>query len=305
MNLARAQHGFTVVELLVAMSLAVGLFGVTLGVLDVFQRDNHFNLLRNETQDNARTAIDRLARELRNVSAPSVKEAGALEQAGRYALTFQTINSTPAGKGEIEGNVTNAMRVRYCLDDSNPSDEVLWREIEHWKTELAPALPTSNACPDLNAADWEHTEQIVTNITNRIGGQPRALFVYGPDGASLTSQITSVEPSVYTDLNPGAEPGERLVTTTIYLRNQNRSPLASFAVTEVGKHHVYLNASESVDPNGLALSYRWWDNGTLLSGSSQQYETAELAEGSTHTFKLEVKNPGGLASTAEQVFSVK
>jgi type II secretory pathway pseudopilin PulG len=303
MNFARAQHGFTVVELLVAMSLAVGLFAVTLGVLDVFQRDNHFNLLRNETQDNARTAIDRLARELRNVSAPSVKEAGALEQAGRYALTFQTINSTPAGKGEIEGNVTNAMRVRYCLDDSNPNSEVLWREVEHWKTEQAPALPTSSACPDLNVADWEHAEQIVTNITNRIGGQSRALFVYGPDGASLTSQITSVEPSVYTDLNPGAEPGERLVTTTIYLRNQNRSPVASFTGTEVRRHFV-LNASESLDPNGLALSYRWWDNGTLLSTTSQQYETAELTAGTTHTFKLEVKNPGGLSSTTEQTFLV-
>jgi prepilin-type N-terminal cleavage/methylation domain-containing protein len=304
MSLARAQQGFTVVELLVAMSLGVGLFAITLTVLDVFQRDTRFNLLRNETQDNARTAIDRLARELRNVSAPSVKEAGALEQAESYALTFQTINSTPASKGEIEGNVTNAMRVRYCLNNSNPSDEVLWRETVHWKTLLAPPLPTSKACPDLNVFDWEHTEQIVTNITNRIGGQSRALFVYGPSGASLTSQITSVDPTVYTDLAPGGEPGERVVNTTIYMRNQNRSPVASFTATEVGKHSVYLNASESADPNGLALSYRWWDNGTPLNSTSQQYETPELPEGG-HTFKLEVKNPGGLATTSEQVFQVK
>jgi hypothetical protein len=305
MNFARAHHGFTIVELLVAMSLGVGLFVLTLTILDVFQRDNRFNLLRNETQDNARIAIDRLARELRNVSAPSVKEAGALEQAESYALTFQTINSTPAGKGEIEANVTNAMRVRYCLNNSNPSDEILWRETVHWKTALPPALPTSTACPDVNVFDWEHTEQIVTNITNRIGGQPRALFVYGPSGASLTSQITSVDASVYTDLDPGGQPGEREVNTTIYMRNQNRSPVASFTATEVGKHHVYLNASESADPNGLALSYRWWDNGALLSTTSQQYETPELAPGSSQTFKLEVKNPGGLSNITEQVFQVK
>lgn len=305
MSLARAHDGFTAVELLVAMALGVGLFVATLTVLDAFQRDNRFNVLRNETQDNARTAVDRLARELRNVSAPSVKEAGALEQAKRYSLTFQTINSTPASKGEIEGNATDAMRVRYCLNNTNPSDEVLWRETMHWKTELPPPLPTSNACPDLNVFDWEHSEQLVANITNRIGGQSRALFVYGPAGASLTSQITSVEPTIYTDLDPGGQPGERQLTTTIYLRNQNRAPVASFTATELGKHHVYLNASESVDPNGLALSYRWWDNGSPLSTTSQQYETPELTEGSAQTFKLEVKNPGGLTSIAEQVFVVK
>jgi hypothetical protein len=306
MSFARAHDGFTAVELLVAMTLGVGLFVATLTVLDAFQRDNRFNVLRNETQDNARFAIDRLARELRNVSAPSVKEAGALEQAAPYSLTFQTINSTPASKGEIESNVTNAMRVRYCLDDANPGNEILWRQTMHWKTELPPALPTSSDCPDLDVFDWERSEELVTNITNRIGGQEtRPLFVYGPTGASLTSQITAVEPTIYTDLNPGGRPGERQITTTIYLRNQNRTPVAAFTATELGKHHVYLNASESLDPNGLALSYRWWDTGSQLSTTSQQYETPELTEGSAHTFKLEVKNPGGLSSVAEQVFQVK
>ena len=305
MSLGRAQHGYTAIELLVAMTLGVGVFAATLTVVDVFQRDNHFDLLRNETQDNARSAIDRLSRELRNVSAPSVKEAGALEQSKRYSLTFQTISSTPASNGELQSNTSDAMRVRYCLNNFNPSNEILWRETMHWKTEIPPPLPTSTECPDLNAGDWDHAEELVAHITNRIGGQSRALFVYGPAGATLTSQITSVEPTVFTDLNPGARPGERQVTTTIYLRNQNRTPVASFTVTEVGKHHVYLNASESVDPNSLALSYRWWDNGTQLSTTAQQYETPELIEGSTHAFKLEVKNPGGLTSVAEVGFQVK
>ena len=87
------------------------------------------------------------------------------------------------------------------------------------------------------------------------------------------------------------------------MRNQNRTPVASFTATELGPHIVYLNASESADPNGLALSYRWWDNGSLLSTTSQQYETPALTPGA-HTFKLEVTNPGGLSSVAEQVFQV-
>jgi hypothetical protein len=301
MSFARAHSGYTVVELLVAMTLGLGLFAGALTILDVFQRDNRFELLRNETQDNARTATDRLAHELRNVSAPSTTEAGALEQAGSYSLTFQTINST-LSKGVL-GNVTNAQRVRYCLNDSNPDNEILWRQVERWESAVAPPLPTSTECPDVDPTDWVQSEQLVAHITNRVGGQTRVLFVYGPSGASLPSEITSVEPTIYTDLNPGGRPGERQLTTTIYLRNQNRSPIAAFTVAEVGKHQVYLNASESVDPNGLALTYHWWDDGTQLGATSQQVETTE-PEG-THTFKLEVKNPGGLTNAAEQVFEVK
>jgi prepilin-type N-terminal cleavage/methylation domain-containing protein len=304
MSLAPSQHGFTIIELLVAVALSVIIFGSTLTILGVFETDSRFELLRNETQDNARTAVDRLARELRNVSAPSVKEAGALEQAQRYSLTFQAINSATTSKSEFEQNVTNAMRVRYCLNDSNPSDEILWRETIHWKTALPPSLPNSTACPDLNSSDWTKTEELVEHITNRAGDQARPLFTYGPANASLTSEITAVEPTIYTDLNPGGRPGERQLTSAIYLRNQNRTPIASFTATEVGKHHVYLNASESVDPNGLALSYQWWNDGTLLSTTAQQYETPELKEG-THAFKLEVKNPGGLSSVAEHLFEVK
>jgi hypothetical protein len=286
------------------MTLSMVVFGATLSVLEVFQNDNRIDTLRNETQDSTRTAIDRLARELRNVSAPSTKEAGALEQAKRYSLTFQTINSTPTSTSELGRNLTNAMRVRYCLNNSDPTNEVLWREVRHWETETPPLLPTSTACPDLNSLDWEKTERLVEHITNRIGGQIRPLFVYGPPGATLTSQITAVEMTVYTDLDPGGRPGERQLTSTIYLRNENRTPVASFTATQVGLHSVYLNASESYDPNGLALTYKWWDNGAPLSSTAQQTELKEPGVG-VHTFKLEVKNPGGLTSTTEQPFEVK
>lgn len=302
MSFARANQGFTLIELLVTMTLSLIVFGTTLSVLDVFQNDNRVEVLRNEVQDNARTSIDRLARELRDVAAPSTKEAGALEQAQNYALTFQTINSTPASKAELGSNVTNAMRVRYCLNDSNPENEVLWRETMSWKTETAPELPTSATCPD--AADWEKTQVVAEHVVNRIGGQFRPLYQYGPAGATVPAGITSVEVDIYTDLNPGRRPGERELQSTLYLRNQNRTPVASFTVTELGKHHVYLNASESLDPNGLALSYKWWDGATLLPSTAQQYETPEEALG-VHTFKLEVKNPGGLTNVAEQTFEVK
>ncbi|HWG09390.1 MAG TPA: prepilin-type N-terminal cleavage/methylation domain-containing protein [Solirubrobacteraceae bacterium] len=294
----RADDGFTLIELLVTMAVAVIVFGATLSVLDVFQRNNRFELLRNETGDTARTAIDRLARELRNVAAPSTKEAGALELAEEYSVTFETIDST--GTSE---NPSGVMRVRYCLNNSTPTNEVLWKQVDRWSG-ATPAVPTATACPDLNAGDWDSSTQVIQHVTNRIKGKKRPLFTYGPEGATLVSQITTVKPMLYIDLNPGARPGESQLSSAIDLRNQNRPPKASFTVVQLGAHRVLLNASESSDPDGLALTYKWWDGTTQLSTTSEQVETEKLVAGSNHTFKLEVTDPGGLKSTAEQAVTI-
>jgi hypothetical protein len=291
------------IELVVATALAVVVFGATLTVLDVFQKDNSFEQQLHETQDNARNAIDRVARELRNVAAPSTTEAGALEQAEPYSLTFQTIESSRLPVGE---NLTNATRVRYCLDDSNPTNEILWRQVKHWETKTAPKVPSAASCPDLTASDWDTSAQLVQHVSNRIGGQDRALFAYGPAPATLVSQIISVEPSLFLNLHPGGRPGETQLTTAIYLRNQNRAPVASFTAIQLGtERHVLLNASESADPNGLALTYKWWDGASALPTTAQQYETPPLEKGSTHTVKLEVTNPAGLSAATTQTVTIK
>jgi prepilin-type N-terminal cleavage/methylation domain-containing protein len=303
MTFLRGQQGFTLIELLVTMAISVIVFGATLSVLDVFQKHNRFDQLRLETQDNARNTIDRLARELRDVAAPSPSYLGALEVAEPNSLTFETIDSSHVWGGE---NSANAIRVRYCLDDSKPTNEIVWRQMTGWTGKEAPALPTSKTCPDLNASDWSTNSQLVQHVTNRIGGQTtRPLFTYGPSSATEVSKIVSVEPDTYIDLNPGGHPGETQLTTSISLRNANRQPIAAFTAVEVGKGRIILNASESYDPGGLALTYKWWDSGTLLSTTAQKYETGELKVGSTHTFKLEVANPGGLSNTAEKAVEIK
>lgn len=298
------QGGFMLVELLVAVAMTVVVFSATLVLVEVFQRNNVNALKRNETQDNARTAVDRLARELRNVAAPSAKTAGALELAKHYSIVFQTISSASGYSwGE---NASHASRVRYCLDSSNPSNEILWRQSLNWKQTEAPALPSSTACPDLNSGDWEVTTRLVEHLTNRIGGQSRHLFEYGPGSATLVSEINAVEVNLFTSLNPGASPGESELSSGISLRNANRPPTAFFTAQQLGaERHVLLNASESKDPDGLALTYKWWQNGTLLNTTAQQYETPPAPKGSTQVFKLEVTDPGGLSSTHEASLEIK
>jgi prepilin-type N-terminal cleavage/methylation domain-containing protein len=309
MTRAAEEHGFTLVELLVAMVLSVIVFGATLTALEVFTSNNRFDLLRNETQDNARNAIDRLARELRNVAAPKgeVELPGALEKAEEYAMVFQTIDAEAPPKGSL--NATNAMRVRYCLNDSSPTNEVLWRQVRRWTEAKAPPIPAGTACPDLTASAYDSSSRLVEHVTNRNGGQNRPLFVYGPAGWSEIAQIITVAPSLYLDLNPGARPGETQLTSTISLRNANRQPTAAFTATEVNGH-IVLNASESRDPDGLALSYKWSEGeteegATILPSTAQQYETLILVSKSTHTFWLKVSDPGGLTASTKQKVTLK
>jgi prepilin-type N-terminal cleavage/methylation domain-containing protein len=305
---AGREHGFTLVEVLVSMALAMIVFGATLTALNVFQTNNRFDVLRNEAQDNARSAIDRLSKELRNVAAPkSVKELpGALESALPYSITFQTIDPSPLPVGSK--NATNAMRVRYCLDDSSPSNEVVRRQEMRWETPTAPAIPAESGCK-ASEAGWDSSSQLVKYVTNRNGGQDRPLFHYGPTGWSEVSQVVTVEPTIYLDVNPGqSRPGETQLTSSLSLRNANRQPIAAFTAESLHKH-VLLNASQSEDPDGLALTYTWSEGAiegeTPLPTNALTYETPEMTEGSVHTFWLKVKDPGGLEATSKQKVTIK
>jgi prepilin-type N-terminal cleavage/methylation domain-containing protein len=301
MTLAREDNGFALLEVLAALAISSVVFGATLSVLEVFQRNGRLAQLRSETQDSARTVIDALARQLRNGAAPSTVTPGALEKAADYSIVFQTIAASPGG---VKGaNVSNAIRVRYCLNSAVPSNEILWKQTETWTTSSAPPLPTARACPD--TAGYETSTQVVGHIVNRIGGRKRPLFTYGPASWSSVSEITSVTPNIFLDPNPGKQPGEAQLTSTVYLRNENQPPAASFTAIELGAGTVQLNASQSTDPDGLALTYKWWDNGEQLSATSPETETKSLQPSSAHTFKLEVTAPNGLASTATVTLVIK
>jgi len=295
----RDQSGMTLVELMVALVLTIVVFGAVVGSLEVYQTDYRYNQLRNETQDNARSAIDRLTGELRNVAAPSAGAAGAIEQAGSYNLVFQTVSSAQVFGGQ---NASNQMRVRYCLDASTPTKETLWRQTQTWTTSSAPAMPGTEGCP---SAAWGNQYALVSNITNEINGQSRAAFVYGPPPATELAQVRSVKADLFIDINPSQKrPGESELSDGAFLRNALSPPVARFTWFEGVKGKVKLNGSTSSDPNGQALSYQWFLDGSPISGATtQQYITGELSK-TTHTFGLTVTDTAGLSNSTEQTGTI-
>jgi prepilin-type N-terminal cleavage/methylation domain-containing protein len=300
MRSVRDERGLTLIELLVTMTITVIVFGATLSLLDFFQANNRFDQLRNENQDMARTTTDRLSRQLRNIVARTTSSGavpGALEQAEEYAITFQTLDTTKSSASK-----SHAMRVRYCLDDSNVENEILWEEVKRWEA-TEPEVPSSTACPDRTSGDWDSLTQVVQHITNRMSGQSRPLFTYS---AQETPEILAVNTDLFIDITPKeARPGESELTSGVSLRNANRRPIASFTTTEEGNRTVRLNASASYDPDGLSLTYKWWDNGAELLTTSQQYVTTALSLGSKNMFKLEVTNPGDLSAEVEKELTIK
>lgn len=287
MTRASAEHGFTLIELLVAMAISTVVFGATLSVLDVFQRNNVVDQQRNEVQDNARNAMDQIARQLRNVAAPNAGSAGALLTTKNYSMIFDTIDSSSGyAWGE---NKSHTMMVRYCLNNSNAENEVLWMQVTRWTTAEGPKTPSPVECPDLGGF-WESSRQLVQHVTNRIGG-PRPMFKYS---AATAPQTASVEIDMFLNLTPGhAHPGETQLTTGIGLRNANRPPIAAFTVTRTNENFVRLDGSASYDPDGLALTYKWSVDGKAIPSTSQVTEVKEVI--GTHAYELEVADPGNLA----------
>jgi type II secretory pathway pseudopilin PulG len=274
------EHGFTVVELSVAMTIMIIVLGATLAPFEFFQRGARKNNEQNQAQDAARLAMARLVRDARNVAGQSQY----IERATGSDLVFQTVDGSSSPGGTNNANIE---RVRYCL---NTGTGVLWRQVQTWTTSSPPTLPSTTSCPD---SAWPTQTKAASNIRNG----SRAVFSY--DSGTPTN-VTSIDLTVYVDVDPTRSPPESELTSSAYLRNQNQAPVGSFTATPTGGGKVQLNGSGSYDPEGGALTYKWYD-GSTFSGATQigtgQNCTCTAGGTGTRTIWLQVTDPSGLVST--------
>lgn len=263
-----SEEGFTLVEVLIAAVLMIIVLGATLTALTSFQKNTATNQRQNDAQDQARSTLDLVARDLRNLASPVLERPEAIDRNLPLDLIVQSEGRGTGGSL----NARNTMRVRFCLGP----DRKLYRMTQTWTTAAIPNAPAATVCP---GTGWTTSTVVAENVVN--GTRP--IFTYNAVGLQ---DITEVSATLFVDVNPGTTPAETQLETSVYLRNQNRAPTALFSV-EVVNTSILLNASESTDPEEKAMIYSWKiDN---VAAGSGILLTKPVTAGN-HTVRLDVSD---------------
>jgi type II secretory pathway component PulJ len=276
----RAERGeMSLVGLIVAMTLFSLVLGATLAVFETSDKVTRSSMVRLDMQDRARVGIDAVAKQLRNLASPTPDQPEAIDRALPRDLIFQTVDPVGPNAG---ANASNVKRIRYCLDNAGK----LWRQQQRWTGASVPAVPTATPCP---GAGWAAGDEVMADsIVNAASGEP--VFTYN---STTTSGISSIHVALRVNLDGRPRPAE--LSTTVFLRNQNRRPTAAFTATP-GAGEIVLNGSTSSDPEGDPLTYTWKDNGTVI-GTGIVFKYA-VGTASSHSITLTVRDPALLESTA-------
>jgi type II secretory pathway pseudopilin PulG len=305
----RREGGFTLVELLLVCVISLIVFGMTLTAWSSFYRSNQAVEKQNEDAEQARVALDRAARQLRNLANPTVNAVTTIFRASDYDFIFQT--SDPAKTW-----------VRYCVDAPGTAGATLW-ESEH---DGAVMPPVTSACP---GTGWKRQVAVVPGVTNQRGGVDRDVFTYEcsvkapvtcPASSAEFSKITNVGMNLWVDAKVGDRVSELNVSTGVFLRNQNEAPTAVVSPPQkLQPLRWFLNGSGSSDPEGRTLEYFWFEDapptasaiastpctqefaGTDWRGVTYAKKFQPADKDSSKTFYLLVRDPGCLTSLSTAV----
>lgn len=323
MSALRRQDGFTLMELLVAMTISLVVFGAALTLLDSYLRQSSAATKRLDAQDRARIAVDRIVRDLRNVSSP-LTTPKLLERATPYDVVFQTIG-TPSGS-----NVSGVERVRYCVpqdtSSGSASQEELIVQTQTWTTSTAAADPWTSdptqtiACPDLTFAPatgqpvYTVAAQSVVNRYQQTSGYPVFSFNNGLDANSVAAtdlpQISTIQVNLRVNPTPSLSGATTQIQSAAYLRNKQHAPVAQFTYSATGNGGVILNAGQSYSPDDEQLSYAWactlpspCPSASSLSIASNGLVSWKPGAGS-YTVALTVTDQSGVQTTTSQTVTV-
>lgn len=322
MSALRRHDGFTLVELLVSMAMAMVVFGATLTLLDSYLRQSGAAAKRLDAQDQARIAVDRIVRDLRNVSSP-LTTPKLLERATPYDVVFQTIG-TPSGT-----NVSGIQRVRYCIPQDSSSgtasQEGLVEQIQTWTTATPATDPWTSdpsqtiACPDLTFTPatgqpvYTVLAQSVMNRYQQTTSYPAFSFNNGLDSNSVTAtdlpQISTIQINLRVNPTPTLSGATTQIQSSAYLRNKQHSPVAQFTYSATGSGGVILNAGQSYSPDNEQLSYAWaCTSAACPSAAALSIATSGLVSwrpgAGTYTVALTVTDQTGVQTTTSQQVTV-
>lgn len=292
MRRLREEGGFTLPELLVGMLLMVIVLSASLATLEQFTHMGKRGERRLDLQEQAREAMRQMARTLRNIAGSS-ETVDVIERAEPFDLVFKVVDDSGSSWGS---NDARLKRVRYCLDSSSSAGGRIREQVQTWSSAAAPAIPAGTACP---SSAWGGSRVIAEQVTNNASSQNRPVWSYRvTDG-----QVSAVSIDLFVDDNVSADPREAALRSGVFLRNQNRRPIAAFTATAAGINHVLLNGSGSYDPEGHPLDMEWSVGGVKI-GEGINFDWDAGSPGS-RTVTLTASDPSGLADTSTQTVVVE
>lgn len=315
------ERGFTLIELMISMTLMLLLLFSVLDSFDTFSANAQENERRSEASQRARLGADQLARDLRNLASPGQNTA-ALELATRDDMVFKAVDPIGPNAGL---NSANMARVRYCLSDGNSMGQrVLWKQWQTWTTSTPPARPTTTSCPAPVTAGtyggvsspiaYNGSARLADSLVNSGSGNNCAFKYPATCSSNNMSEsarlaVSALKVNMMVDVKPEVGPPDPItgqpttvhprktqLETGVALRNQNRVPTAAFTASAVGSRQIILNGSTSLDPEGAPLQYSWT---VTRNATTTELPTGRILEYSApaagvYTFNLRVTDPAGL-----------
>lgn len=147
----RCEDGFTVIELLAAMTVMVVILFGTLGAFDAFSSESEANTKLTQAQDTARREIDLMTRAARNAT-----PVGAQLEAITRPSAGGAVNDVIFGTYGTDASTTPKF-VRYCVNTITRS---LWRE----QSPNAIGADPGGACPSAGA--WTRQRLLNGTVAN-------------------------------------------------------------------------------------------------------------------------------------------
>jgi prepilin-type N-terminal cleavage/methylation domain-containing protein len=228
------QQGLTLIEILVAMSIAGVLTVMMLGTWFALSDSYSFTVHSDKARDKARQGISRMTREIRDAeNRPDVTEVAVVRARPWFIVIYTTFNTT--GNESISTRPHLVMFRLYSdgelwrFEDANESGSISGVETmsEPW-----PAL-TFNLSEQLNGEGGTMLVDDVVNMRVPSTSSPTPLFRYtyfNEDGSTTTEnmilgtnnryKVKSVEINLLVDTNPDKSPVYTNLQTTAQLRNQ-------------------------------------------------------------------------------------
>jgi prepilin-type N-terminal cleavage/methylation domain-containing protein len=167
------ERGFTLVELLVAMTIGMIVSFAVLGVFDGFNRGVASNSRLTDAQDSARREVSQMVAVLRVAGAPASKTAAQVSMIVSAAANDVVFRSTSWPGENSTGTAAGTYHTqRLCLDTAT---KTVW--FDAIRAGAAGTTAPGSACPS-TAAGWTHTAMArdVVNTTAdplfRIGAAP-------------------------------------------------------------------------------------------------------------------------------------